>query len=141
MVLLKRKSNQCKFAAVAIAGHLLKFFFQFLWCILSVFNWRLFSQQASGTIPGLMVHSGSSVGSGSISNSSSSTSINYHLAAPSAGSTLAAPSPHQRIDPKTWRSLDLDPQRVRPVFRNQRSSSMPTPKVAIVMNVYSIYTL
>ncbi|XP_076037771.1 neurofibromin-like [Oratosquilla oratoria] len=33
-----------------------------------------------------------------------------------------------RADPKTWRSLDLDPQNMRPLFKTQRSSSMPTPK-------------
>ncbi|XP_066962551.1 neurofibromin isoform X3 [Macrobrachium rosenbergii] len=34
-----------------------------------------------------------------------------------------------RADPKTWRSLDLDPHNMRPPpFKTQRSSSMPTPK-------------
>ena len=37
----------------------------------------------------------------------------------------------QAVDPKSWRSLDLDPLKSRPVFRDQRSSSMPTPKVCI----------
>uniref|UniRef100_T1J6E5 Neurofibromin n=1 Tax=Strigamia maritima TaxID=126957 RepID=T1J6E5_STRMM len=39
------------------------------------------------------------------------------------------PPLHQSKDPKSWRSLDLDPQSIKPLFKTQRSSSMPTPKV------------
>ncbi|XP_067128062.1 neurofibromin isoform X2 [Centruroides vittatus] len=35
----------------------------------------------------------------------------------------------QNKDPKSWRSLDMDVQNIRPLFKTQRSSSMPTPKM------------
>ncbi|GAB6033713.1 Neurofibromin 1 [Chamberlinius hualienensis] len=40
-------------------------------------------------------------------------------------------------DPKTWKSLDLDSHNTRPLFKTQRSSSMPTPKVQSHMDVSS----
>jgi neurofibromin 1 len=36
-------------------------------------------------------------------------------------------NPSQSNSPKSWRSLDLEPNQ-RPPFKTQRSSSMPTPK-------------
>lgn len=51
--------------------------------------------------------------------------------AQTGGQTANSPSLQQGKDPKSWRSLDLDPHNTggRPLFKTQRSSSMPTPKM------------
>ena len=76
-----------------------------------------------------------------VSNPHHSDSLENHIVVDCTLATLAALHVVslfifllQAASPKTWRSLDLEPNQ-RPPFKTQRSSSMPTPKTQKCIDV------